>query len=130
MEASLKKYLGLRLKKVFSKRLKLIIIMIIIIILIIIGYTIPSNQWSHVIRNLQVCWHSSLNSPSHSSTNLIQEKKILSKIYLFKVNSRNTRKRCEACSNLTIKLGAFIVNFEHISHLFLEVLSLLWTIKW
>ena len=44
MEASLKKYLGLRLKKVFSKRLKLIIIMIIIIILIIIGYTIPSNQ--------------------------------------------------------------------------------------
>ena len=44
MESSLKKYLGLRLKKVFSKRLKLIIIMIIIIILIIIGYTIPSNQ--------------------------------------------------------------------------------------
>ena len=39
-------------------------------------------------------------------------------IYLFKVNNRNTKKRC--CGKLkTIKTsGAFIVNFEHISHLF------------
>ena len=48
-------------------------------------------------------------------------------IYLFKVNNRNTRKRWEISSKLTIKTperhhwrrsGFFIVNFEHISHLF------------
>ena len=44
-----------------------------------------------------------------------------------KVNNRNTEKMCEICSELTIKTsewrhwrrsGVFIVNFEHISHLF------------
>ena len=54
-------------------------------------------------------------------------------IYLFKVNNRNTRKRSEICSKLTIKTperrqrrrsGVFIVNFEHISHLFLVLLLL------
>ena len=51
-------------------------------------------------------------------------------IYLFKVNYRNKRKRCEICLKLTIKTlerrqrryGVFIVNFEHISHLFLVFL--------
>ena len=52
-------------------------------------------------------------------------------IYLLKVNNRNTRKRCEICSELTIKSperrqwrrsDVFIVNFEHISHLFLVFL--------
>ena len=46
-------------------------------------------------------------------------------IYLFKVNNKNTRKRCEIFSRLTIKTlerrhchrsVVFIVNFEHISH--------------
>ena len=46
-------------------------------------------------------------------------------IYLLKVNNRNTRRRCETCSKLTIKTpeerrwcrsGIFIVNFEHISN--------------
>ena len=41
-------------------------------------------------------------------------------IYLFKVNNRNTRARCETCSKLTIKTaerlawrrsGVFIINF-------------------
>ena len=50
-----------------------------------------------------------------------------SNIYLFKVNSWKTRKRCYICSKLTIKpsercqwrnSGVFIVNFEHISKLF------------
>ena len=50
-------------------------------------------------------------------------------IYLIKVNSRNTRKRWK----LTIKTpdrlhwcrsGVFIINFEHISHLFLVFLLL------
>ena len=54
-------------------------------------------------------------------------------IYLFKVNNRNPRKRCEICSKLTIKtaerhqwrrFGVFIVDFEHISQLF-QVLLLL-----
>ena len=49
-------------------------------------------------------------------------------IYLLKVNNRNNEKRCEICSNLTIKTsersqwrlcGVFIVNSEHNSHLFL-----------
>ena len=38
-------------------------------------------------------------------------------IYLVKVSNRNFRKRCEICSKL-IKI-LFIVNFKHISHLFL-----------
>ena len=54
-------------------------------------------------------------------------------IYLFKVNNRNTRKRREICSKLTIKTpeghywrrsGVFIVNFEHILRLFIMFLLL------
>ena len=53
--------------------------------------------------------------------------------YMFKVNNRNTRTRCEICSKLTIKIperrqwrrsGIFIVNFEHILHLVLVFLLL------
>ena len=52
-------------------------------------------------------------------------------IYLLKVNNRNTRTRCEICSNLTLKKperrhwcrsGVFTVNFEYISHLVLVFL--------
>ena len=51
-------------------------------------------------------------------------------IYLFKVSSKSTNKSCDICSKLTIKALAqrqwhrsdvFIVNFEHISHLFSSV---------
>ena len=54
-------------------------------------------------------------------------------IYMFKVNNRSTRTRCDICSKLTIKTperrqwrrsGLFIVNFEHISHLVLVLLLL------
>ena len=54
-------------------------------------------------------------------------------IYLVKVNNRNTRKRCEIFSKLTIKTPeprrsrrsvVFIVNFENISHFFLVFLLL------
>ena len=46
---------------------------------------------------------------------------------MFKVNSGNTKARCEICSNLTVKTpglncrfsGVFIVNFGHISHIVL-----------
>ena len=53
--------------------------------------------------------------------------------YMFKVNNRNVRTRCEICSKLTVKIperrqwrrsGIFIVNFEHISHLVLVFLLL------
>ena len=48
-------------------------------------------------------------------------------IFMFKVNNRNTRKKTEICSKLTIKTperrhrprsGIFIANFEHISYFF------------
>ena len=54
-------------------------------------------------------------------------------IYLFKVNNRNPRKRCQICSKLTIKTperghwrrsSVFAVNFEHISYFFLVFLLL------
>ena len=57
----------------------------------------------------------------------------LADIYLFIVNNRNTRKRCETCSKLTIKTpqlchwrisGVFIVNFENIPYIFLVFLLL------
>ena len=53
--------------------------------------------------------------------------------YMFKVNNRNSRTRCETCSKLTIKTperrhchrsDVFIVNFEHISYLVLVFLLL------
>ena len=54
-------------------------------------------------------------------------------IYLFKVNNRNNRTKCEICSELTIKtserrhwrhFGVFIVNFDYLSHLVLVFLLL------
>ena len=46
--------------------------------------------------------------------------------HMFIVNNRNTRTRCEICSNKIPERcpGIFIVNFEHISHLVLEFLLL------
>ena len=55
-------------------------------------------------------------------------------IYLFKVNNRSSMKKCEICLKLTRKTperhqwrrsGVFIVNFKHISHLFLVILLLI-----
>ena len=47
-------------------------------------------------------------------------------IYLLKVDNRSNRKRYEICLKLTIKTPerVFIVNFEHISLLFLVFLLL------
>ena len=49
----------------------------------------------------------------------------LTNIYLFKVKNRNTRKSCEILSKLTVnhqkvwrRSSVFIVNFEHILHLY------------
>ena len=55
----------------------------------------------------------------------------IANFYLFKVNNKDTRETCKTCSKLTLKTperrhwnrsGVFIVNFEHISHLFLVFL--------
>ena len=49
---------------------------------------------------------------------------------MLKVDSRNTRTRCEIFSKLTVntperrRSGVFIVSFEHISHHFLVFLLL------
>ena len=53
----------------------------------------------------------------------------LTDIYLFKVNSKNSKKRSEICPKLTINTvkrspGVLIVNFEHYPH-FLSVFLLL-----
>ena len=47
-------------------------------------------------------------------------------ICMFEFKNRNTRKQCEICSRLTIKTtdNVVIVNFDHISQLFLMFLLL------
>ena len=53
--------------------------------------------------------------------------------YMFKVNNKNTRTKCEICPKLTIKTershwhcsGVFVVNFGHISHYALVFLLLI-----
>ena len=64
---------------------------------------------------------------------MTQELKDKPSNYMFKVNNRSTRARCEICSKLTIKRperrhsrrsGDFTVNFEHISQLALLLLLL------
>ena len=63
----------------------------------------------------------------------IQRTSVSAGNYMFKINNRNTRTRCEICSNITIKTpvqrqwrrcSAIIVNCEHISHLVLVFLLL------
>ena len=76
-------------------------------------------KWVDKILRLVVSWEKLFNIFSENYP---------ANIYLFKVNNRNTRK-------LTIKKrpwrrsGVFTVNFEHISHLFIVFLLLLWTSK-
>ena len=57
---------------------------------------------------------------------IIQINYIPASIYLPKVNNRNTRTRCEICSQRRQQRHSivFIVNFEHISHLVLVLLLL------
>ena len=62
----------------------------------------------------------------------------LANFYLFKVNNKDTSKTCKICSKLTMKTPeqrhwrrsvVFIVNFEHILHLFLVFLLYISWIK-
>ena len=56
--------------------------------------------------------------------NIYTRKNSPTNIYLFKVKNSNIRKRLEICLKLRVKTlerrsTVFIVNFEHISHIFL-----------
>ena len=73
--------------------------------------------------------------PEHLSVLLLLENNFPANIYLFKINNRNTKKRCEICPKLTLRTperrerrrsGVFIVNFEHTSQLFPVFLWLTW----
>ena len=85
------------------------------------------QTWSLSKKRSQLrCFQENFLRASNDTTN----------IYLFKVNNKNTTKRCEICSKLTIKTperrhwrhwrssSVFIVNFEHVSNLFLVSLLL------
>ena len=96
-------------------------------------------KWRRLFKDvskLDYFWHLKNRNSSHK-----QEKKhhpivfiyFSAGKYLFKVNNRNTRARCEICSKFTIKIpqrrhwrrfSVFFVNFEQISHLFLVFLLL------
>ena len=92
--------------------------------------------WAHLWDQLysRVVYH----SVNNILTQRLQETSLKklnnpANICLFKVNNRNTRKRFEICSKLTIKTpeqrqwcrsGIFIINFAHISYLFLMFLLL------
>ena len=61
------------------------------------------------------------------------------KMYLFKVNKKDTRKRCKICSELTIKTlegrqwrrsDVFIVNSEHILSVDCEQTNFCWERRW
>ena len=93
------------------------------------------------INTRLVSWLIHLFQVNNNGTRMTQTDATLAtleNIYLFKMNNRNTKKRCEICSTLTMKTperrhwprsGVFIVNFEHILHLFLMFLLLIWTSK-
>ena len=50
------------------------------------------------------------------NTEYWKEFSFLAKIYLFKVNNRSTRKRCEICSKLTICLGGWTKKMLYIDN--------------
>ena len=83
------------------------------------------------INTLQKSWISSWAKLCEHASFL--KNSYLAKIYLFKVSYRNSGKKCQICSKLTIKTqkrrqlrrsAVFVINFEHIPHVF-QVLLLL-----
>ena len=96
--------------------------------IIYIGDDIGSSKKDVVLKhnnfNFDGTTITSLNMPISFDTLFTIRVKIPPNIYLFKVNNRNARERCEICL-ITIhsrRSGVFIVNFEHISSLFLVFL--------
>ena len=91
--------------------------------------------WSSVSAKIGLgyfLWNTSVNS-RYSNWIAAECSEYPANIYLFQFNNRNTRKKFEICSKLTMKTperrywrrsALFIVNFEHISHLFVVFLLL------
>ena len=86
---------------------------------------IQKNRYLQTKRDLPMIWTKTLHLPLVSK--IVWKNAMAADIYLFKVKNGN-KKKCERCSKLTIKTpirrqwrrsGVFIVNFKHISHLFL-----------
>ena len=85
------------------------------------------------VKNSLMCGGSKYLCPLQFSSNYSNCIIFPTANYMFKVNNRNTRTRCELCSKLTIntpewrqqrRSDVFIVNFEHFSHLILVFLLL------
>ena len=95
------------------------ILLFFVLTRIVIGHDVGNASFQHVIWN-------SLDIKSKTfPANL--------NLYLFKVDRTNTWKRCEMCSKLAITTpgwsqrrctGVFMVDFEQISHPFLQFLLL------
>ena len=97
----------------------------------LIGKNVFESTGFHITRTLFIA--TQVYRVISTIRNNLVNVNIIAGIYLFKVNSRNTRARCEICLKLTIKTrercqwhrsGVLIVNFEHISHLVLVLLLL------
>ena len=98
-------------------------------VLVFIGFWVLIEFWILIGSWVLIRWYVLLGSwvPFFRYANYFP-----ANIFLFKVNNRNTRKKCETCSKLTIKTPeldhwrrcVFIVNFGYISHLFLIFLLL------
>ena len=103
--------------------------------------TAKGTKCTKTTKNVARCFFENAKSHLwcliHWHLNLITWLKTASKtiypanIYLSEFNNRNSRKRCEICSKLTVKIverhhwrhsGVFIVNSKHILHIFLVFL--------
>ena len=93
-----------------------------------VNYFCKKSSMVDVWRSSKIC-HVFL--VSYSSLHLLYS--FQANIYLLKVTNWNIGKRCEICSELAIKIperrqwrcyGFFIVNFKHVTHLFLVFLML------
>ena len=77
------------------------------------GWLRAFNLSGHDLENVKMpCKQKCLMEPMNRPAN----------IYLFKINKRNTRKRCEICH--WCRSSVFLVNFKHIPYLFLVFLWL------
>ena len=88
--------------------------------------TLEINHWFHFITNFTNIKTNENRTLSVSTTLLTATK------YILNENKRNTRKRCEICSMVSIKtlkqrhwrrFGVFTVNLEYISQFFLSIVD-------
>ena len=85
----------------------------------------PNFIWGLRIISVENQWDARLGLGSHLNfpVTFVSKSPSPTNIYLLKVNNRNSSKRCDICSKLTIKIperrhlhcsGVFIVNFKQI----------------